>query len=498
MLYILYNNLDVTSVLLILLVLFGITLYFSTRLPKNFPPSPAVYPVFGSMHALGKDPDKAHIKLAELSQQYGPILGLKIGSYPAVCLNSLEIMKEALVQKGDQFRHRPHFMACCNKFAAPGGVGKARGIGWTNGEQWRNAKRFALSSMRGFGLGKKTLEERIQEEAVSMCHELKKVTGQPYDVSFLFGDAISNVVCSICFGTRFEYTDPVFSKLVQMLRFIIESNVLTTPVNFIPIMRLLPEPKLFTSVMDTIENVQKWMENQTEKHRETYDPKEIRDMLDLYLSKEDEENGDLCAANIHRIILDLFMAGTDATATDLRWALLFLIHHPNVQSKCQEELDAVIGSGRPATLADRKELPYMDAVIHETLRLIATFTIPHAAECDTTLAGYDIPKGTMVMVNLAAVHLNSKYFKNPKEFQPERFIGPDGTFQKHDAFIAFGMGPRNCMGESLARSELFLFLTSMLQRFTFRMVDPENPPSLDGKQGISYAPRMFEVITESR
>ena len=265
-------------------------------------------------------------------------------------------------------------------------------------------------------MGKKSLEERIQEEVVSVCQELKKVTGQPYYVDILFGEAISNVVCSICFGTRFEYTDPEFSTLVQMLRFIIESNVITTPLNFIPITRLLPEPKQFKTVMDTIENVTKWMEKQTEKHRETYDPKEIRDMLDLYMANEDQDNGYLCAENIHRIIIDLFMAGTDATATDLCWAVLFLIHHPNIQSKCQEELDAVIGSGRPATLADRKELPYMDAMIHETLRMVATLTIPHAAECDTTLAGYNIPKGTMVLINLAAVHLNSQHFKTLPNF----------------------------------------------------------------------------------
>ena len=498
MLYILYNNLDVTSVLLILLVVLGITLYLSTRLPKNFPPGPTVYPVLGSLLALGQDPDKRHIKLAELSNQYGPIIGLKMGSYPTVALNGLEVMKEALVKKADQFRYRPLFLSCVNKLAAPGGIGIPRGIGWTNGEQWKHAKRFALSSMRDFGFGKKTLEERIQEEAVSMCQELKKVTGQPRDPSILFGDAISNIVCSICFGTRFEYTDPVFNKLVKMLRFFIESNVLTTPVNFIPLMRLLPEAKLFTSVFHTIANVEKWMENQIEKHRETYDPKEIRDMVDLYLSNEDQDNGYLCAKNVHRIILDLFTAGTDATATDLRWTILYLIRFPEVQSKCQKELDAVVGSGRPATLADRNQLPYIDAMIHEILRLIATFTIPHAADCDTTLAGYNIPKGTMVLVNLAAVHLNSQHFKNPTEFQPERFIGPDGNFQKHDAFIAFGLGPRNCMGEALARSEMFLFLTAMLQRFTFKMVDPENPPTLEGKQGVSFAPRMFDVIIESR
>ena len=160
MLYVLCSNLDVTSVLLILLVLFGVTLYLSTRLPKNFPPGPAVYPVLGSMLALGQDPGKRHIKLAELSNQYGPIIGLKMGSYPTVALNALELIKEALVKKGDQFHHRPEFLACCNKLAAPGGVGRPIGLGWTNREQWWNAKRFALSLVWGRRVLKKEFRKK--------------------------------------------------------------------------------------------------------------------------------------------------------------------------------------------------------------------------------------------------------------------------------------------------------------------------------------------------
>ena len=492
--------LDVNTVLVFILVLLVIIFYFSTRLPRDFPPGPTPLPIIGSLLSLGTDPDKLHITLADLSKQYGPILGLKMGSYPAVMLQNLEVVKEAFVKKADYFRNRPQYLYAFSKVTRPGGTGPIRGLVWAHGEPWKTGRRFALSSMRDFGMGKKSIEVKVQEEALCVCTELSKVTGQPYDVTLLFQESISNIICSICFGSRFEYTDPVFNNLIDMLRYNFQSDLLTSVLNFIPILRIFPEKEGFRKVMANAAAVDKWMETQVEKHRETFDPNEIRDFVDLFLSNEDKNDQTFCPENMQRLILDLFVAGTETTSHTLRWILLFLIHHPEIQVKCQKELDGVIGSSRPPSLTDRQDLPFIEAVIHEGLRLgnVANVGIPHSAECDTTLSGYKIPKDTIVMVNFSAVHLNEKYFKDPKEFRPERWIGSDGKFQKNEAFIGFSMGPRVCLGESLARSELFLFLTSILQRFTFRMVDPNNPPSLVGKQGLSFSPRMFDVIIESR
>ena len=491
--------LEVRTVLVFVLALLIVTLYLNTKLPKNFPPGPRPLPIIGNLLSLGNNPDKINMSFAELSKKYGPIVGLKMGSYPTVVLNSLDVIKEALVKKGDHFRNRPHFLHYMTQATQIGGQGPVRGVAWTNGELWKSSRRFTLSSMRDFGLGKKTIEGKIQEEAVFMCSELAKVTGQFFDVTLLFQELVSNIICSICFGSRFEYTDPVFTQLMEMIRFNFKSDALATAGNFIPLLRILPEQEQFQKAMANVAEADKWLKMNVEKHRETFDPKEIRDFVDLYLANEDKNVEALCPENMQRVILDLFITGSETTASGLRWILLFLIHNPDIQRKVKDELDHVIGQSRPPCLADREHVPYTDAVIHESLRLgnISSFGVPHAAECDTTLGGYNIPKGTMVIANLSSVHLSSKHFKNPEQFQPERWIGSNGKILKNEALIAFGMGPRVCIGESLARSEMFLFLTSMLQRFSFRMPDPNNPPSLEGKQGITLTPRKFDVIIES-
>ena len=494
------NILDLNTVSVFILVLFVIIVFFSTKLPKDFPPGPTPLPIIGSLFDLGTNPDKLHKTLAALSKQYGPMLGLKLGSYPAVVLSNLEVVKEAFVKKGDCFCNRPHFLYAMSQYTRPGGTGPIRGLVWAHGEPWKTGRRFALSSMRDFGMGKKSIEVKIQEELLSVCTELSKVTRQPYNVYLLFQESISNIICSICFGSRFEYTDPVFNCLMDMLRYNLESDLFTSVLNFIPILRIFPKKEGFRKVMANVAAFDNWIKTQVEKHRETFDPNEIRDFVDLSLSNEDKEDETFCPENMQRLIFDLFVAGTETTSHCLYWILLFLIHHPEIQINCQKELDGVIGSSRPPSLTDRQDLPFIEAVIHEGLRLgnIANVGIPHSAECDTTLSGYKIPKDTIVMVNFSAVHLNEKYFKDPKEFRPERWIGSDGKFQKNEAFIGFSMGPRVCLGESLAKSELFLFLASILQRFNFRMVDPNNPPSLEGKQGITFSPRKFDVIIESR
>ena len=254
--------------------------------------------------------------------------------------------------------------------------------------------------------------------------------------------------------------------------------------------------------LSDLENNDIWLQNMIIKHRESFDPNNIRDLTDLYhLKKTEEDNASDAFANFNftRKLEDLFIAGSETSVTALLWLLVLMLNYPEVQSKCQREIDEVIGS-RMVTLADKENIAFVEAVIHECLRLRppGPLGVPHAADKDTNLYSYKIPKGTLVLTNLYSVHMDTKYWDSPEEFCPERWISPDGKFQKNEAFAVFSLGPRVCLGEVLAWAELFIFFTSLLQKFTFRMADGEKPPSMEGNVGVSWSPKPFVLVANPR
>lgn len=194
-----------------------------------------------------------------------------------------------------------------------------------------------------------------------------------------------------------------------------------------------------------------------------------------------EENLIFCA-------LDLFFAGTETTSTTLRWGLLYMALYPEIQEKVQAEIDRVLGQSQQPSVAARELMPYTNAVIHEVQRMgnIIPLNVPRVASADTTLAGYHLPQGTMIMTNLTALHRDPAEWATPDTFNPEHFL-ENGQFKKREAFLPFSIGKRVCLGEQLAKSELFIFFTSLLQKFTFKAPDNEEL-TLEFRTGITLSP----------
>ncbi|CAH1252322.1 CYP2U1 [Branchiostoma lanceolatum] len=153
-----------------------------------------------------------------------------------------------------------------------------------------------------------------------------------------------------------------------------------------------------------------------------------------------------------------------------------------------QEIDSVLGQ-TPPSYAQRSLLPYTTATLAEVQRIkpIAPLSVPHAASRDTTLNGYNIPQETWILVNLWSVHMDPKLFPEPNQFQPERFLDQDGNFVKHEALIPFGIGHRVCLGEQLAKMELFMLFLSLMQRFTFHLPEGAPEPSMLGSSAIFTA-----------
>uniref|UniRef100_A0A8C3XE07 CP2J2 protein n=1 Tax=Cyanoderma ruficeps TaxID=181631 RepID=A0A8C3XE07_9PASS len=222
-----------------------------------------------------------------------------------------------------------------------------------------------------------------------------------------------------------------------------------------------------------------------ESHKRKRKLVENRDFIDYYLDEIDKVNANATydEVNLIQTLCDLFIAGTETTSTTLLWALLYMVIYPDIQEKVQKELDAVVGCSHVFCYEDRKKLPYTNAVIHEIQRYsnILLIALPRLSVKDTELLGYHIPKNTIVLANIDSVLADPGKWETPDQFNPGHFLDQDGNFVNREAFLPFAIGKwhRVCMGELLARVELFIIFSTLLQAFTFTL--PEGVKEVNTK-----------------
>ncbi|XP_066569719.1 cytochrome P450 2C55 isoform X1 [Amia ocellicauda] len=472
-------------------------LYFllKTRRPKNFPPGPQPFPIFGNLLQLNlKNPIKDFEKL---SKCYGKVYSIYFGGRPAVLLHGLQAVKEALMTRGVEFAGRPQGLLINH-------ATENKGVIIVNyGPTWKEQRRFALTTLRNFGLGKLSMEERILEETSHLSSYIEKSAGQSLDPKMLFHNAFSNVICAILFGSRYKYEDQSFQSLMRMIS---ENTKINNGrwgmiYDTIPLIRSLPLP--FRKMIENRKKVKAFLLTKVAEHKETRVPGQPRDILDCYLDEIEKRGNDGSSFDdgfMVALMMDLFFAGTDTSSTTLRVGLLQLMLHPDVQARCHQEIDAVLGEREQVCYEDRHRMPYVQAVIHEVQRYgsVVPLSVFHATTQDTQVLGYSIPKGTTIIPNLSSVLYEEGKWKFPHEFNPSNFLKEEGEFVKPEAFVPFSLGPRMCLGEGLARMGLFLFLVMLLRRFQFHWPQDGGEPDLTPKFGITQEPKPYRLGVKLR
>ncbi|CAI5684570.1 cytochrome P450 2K1 [Oreochromis niloticus] len=471
---------------------------FSTQKKGKEPPGPRPLPLLGNLLQL--DLKKPYNTLLELSKKYGSVFTVYLGTKKVVVLSGYKTVKEALVDYDDVFgdRNQPQIMR---------ELSQGHGVVWSNGDSWKEMRRFALTNLRDFGMGKRACEDKIIEECQYLIEVFKKFQGEAFDTTQPVNCAVSNIICSIVYGSRFEYNDPEFTSLVDGTSRMI---------------RLGGSPSI--QIFDMFPSLFKWTADRSEIHKissankkqnraifshlkETLTPQMCRGFVDAFLvRKQNLEASGITNSHFHDdnlliTVMNLFAAGTETTSTTLRWGLLLMAKYPKIQDEVQEELRRVIGD-RQVQVADRKNLPFTDAVIHETQRLssIIPTALPHKTTRDITFQGHFIEKGTTMFPLLTSVLHDPNEWERPHSFYPAHFLDKEKKFVKRDAFIPFSAGRRICLGESLARMELFLFFATLLQHFHFTPAPGVSGDELDltPSVGITLSPSPHKLCAVSQ
>ena len=321
-------------------------------------------------------------------------------------------------------------------------------------------------------------------------------------------NTVMNVICAIVFGSRYDINDPEFQTVIEYNTLLAQGFGNTDAIAFLPWLRYLP----IKSLRVGLENILKSnslrdpiLKKRLDEHRDTMTPGKIRDFTDAILAEaktELRENKQSCLYltddHLHMILNDIFTAGAETTITALRWTFAYLCHFPQMQDRIYKELRTVVGNDRWPTLQDRGELPYLEATIHEVLRKTSFIPlgVPHTTTCDTTLMGYKIHKGTFIIFNIWAIHNDERHWEAPDEFRPERWLDENDQLilGARPSYLPFSAGRRVCLGESLAKTELFLFLSHVMFRYKIVKAQYKPLPSLEGTLGVTHAPTQYDIV----
>ncbi|XP_031356736.1 probable cytochrome P450 303a1 [Photinus pyralis] len=484
--------------LILILLLLGLLAYLDTRKPKNFPPGPAWLPFVGCALQLYR----LHLKTGHLTKatqvlaaRYGSLVGTRVGREHLVFVCGLEAIEEMFTR--EEFNARPDGILATSRTG-----GRRRGILFTDSKLFQDQRRFVQKQLKEFGFRKEVMSENIDRGARAIIDDVKKKTNRNgvVAVNSLFAEQLLQTTWALLAGNESFLDDSEVRELHRaMENFSRCATVSGTAFSNFPFLkRICPEYCGYNAYVNAHKNILEFARRKIHGLRKpTVRLSLIGAYLEVLSGPEKTDNFD--EEQLLAICLDLFLTGFETLQHALEFAIFYLVLHPDVQRKAQKELDGVVGSGRLPSLEDKPRLPYIESITMETIRLYGgrSFLVPRRATRDTTFNGYFIPKGTILLGSLRSVFMDPNgRWANPSVFDPERFL-KDGNLNVPSDFIPFALGKRRCLGEILARANLFLILACLLQTFNFKAV-PGNPPKLEIIENLSPTLKPFKAVVSLR
>ncbi|KAG5839339.1 hypothetical protein ANANG_G00203970 [Anguilla anguilla] len=482
----------------------------STQIPEGLKrlPGPKPLPIIGNVLELSANP---HLSLTAMSERYGPVFQIQIGMRPVVVLSGGETVRQALIKQGEEFSGRPDLHSF--QYISDG---KSLAFSTDQAGVWRGRRKLALSALRFFSTieGSSSeyscvLEEHISKEGEYLVERLSTVmkANGTFDPFRHIVVSVANVICGMCFGRRYSHDDQELLSIVNLSHEFSQVASTGNPADFIPFLRFLPS-RTMKAFMEMNDRFTSFVQKIVREHYISYDKNNIRDITDSLIDHcedrklDENSNTQISDEKIVGIVNDLFGAGFDTVSTFLSWAVMYLVTYPEIQEKLHQELREKVGMDRFPRLTDKSNLPFLEAFITEVFRhsSFVPFTIPHCTTKNTSLNGFFIPKDTCVFVNQWQVNHDPTVWKEPTDFSIERFLDADGiSINKLEAekVMTFGLGKRRCIGEAIARSEVFLFLAILLQRLRFYQ-KPGQAPDMTPEYGLTMKHKRCQMSASLR
>ncbi|KAI3839094.1 hypothetical protein MKX03_011093 [Papaver bracteatum] len=477
-----YLNLLLLILLPTLLKVFS---WITKSSPTKLPPGPVPLPIFGNLFKLGKKP---HESLSQLAQIYGPLMSLKLGSLTTIVISSSTTAKEVL-QKHDQSFSSRTIIDAVTIFNH-----HESSIVWLPPTpQWRTLRKLTNSHI--FTTQKldsnQILRHRKLEELASYVRRNANA-GSVINIGQAAFTTVLNLISNSFFSI--DLSDDFGSDSVCVFKDAVRGAMLEAGKpnlsDYFPMIRFMDLQGVRRGMSKHFGVLDEIFEKIIQQKLLTLQSREGKgDLLDMILDPSHDNGIHLQHHEIKGLLKDFFAAGTDTTSSTVEWAMAELLRNPSKMIKAQQEISNILGEDRPIEESHIIQLPYLQAVVKETLRLHppVPFLVPHKAENNVEIYDFVVPKGAQLLVNVWAIGRDPTLWMDPTCFSPERFLDSKSDYKGQDfELIPFGSGRRICPGLPLAHRMVHLILGLLLQSFDWKLEDGLKPENLDMEEEFGF------------